>query len=346
MIIAWMMYATLLTVLVAVAAIAAERSVAVWRGGRRLVWLAALGAATVVPVLLATRAVWTRVRIVRPDVRWTAVERPEAAHNDVPPATTISKLSLLRAIVAIRADHAMTAVDPYALTVWLPVSGALLLLYLGALVGVRLRQRRWRESAIDGEPVLLARDVGPAVVGMFAPRVVVPDWMLTLDRRSRILVLRHENEHICAGDPQLLAFATLLVILFPWNPALWFIVNRIRLAVEVDCDSRVLLGADDTGEYGALLLKVCAHRTTTMALAPALAEHTAHIERRIIAMTAQRPRRPLAVSIAFASLALVVVAIACAMPRPVELSTVTLGLSKELLTQPIVVVTGQQSRTP
>jgi bla regulator protein blaR1 len=341
-IIAWMVYTALLTVLVAIAAIAAERSVAVWRGGRRLVWLAALGSATVVPLVLATRTIWTHVRIVRPDAHWMAVERPAASQVDVLPATTISKLSLLRAVVAVRADRAMTVVEPYALAVWLAVSATLLLWYLGALAGIRLLERRWRESSVDGEPVLLARDVGPAVVGMFTPRVVVPDWILTLDRRSRLLVLRHENEHICAGDPQLLAFANLVAIIFPWNPALWFIVNRMRLAVEVDCDARVLLGADDTGDYGALLLKVCAHRTTEMVLAPALAEHTAHIERRIIAMTAQRQRRPLAVSIAFASLSLSVLAIAYVMPRPVELSPAALGVSKELLTQPIVIVTGHR----
>ncbi len=335
MIIAWMLYAALLTLLMAGAALAAERTIAIWHGRRRFVWVAALGAAVVIPVALSTHALWTRERAVRSDV--AAQETAGTPGNAARPATILAA-SVLRGAIAIRADRVMVAADPFARRAWAFVSGALFLFYLGAMARVRRRARRWPETRIDGETVLLAHDVGPAVVGMFAPRVVVPEWALSLDRRSRMLMLRHEDEHMCAGDPQLLTVAALALLLFPWNPALWFIVERLRLAIEIECDSRVLLDSDSSRDYGLLLLAVCAHRSASMPLAPALAEHPAHIERRILAMTAQRPRRPLAVSVVFAALSVAMLTLAYTMPRPYELGPTAFGLDSGLLTLPNVIV--------
>ena len=55
----------------------------------------------------------------------------------------------------------------------------------------------------------------------------------------------------------LIAAAAWAVALFPWNPALWLIVKRLRLAIEIDCDARVLAGRrSDVRDYGMLLLTV------------------------------------------------------------------------------------------
>lgn len=44
----------------------------------------------------------------------------------------------------------------------------------------------------------------------------------------------------------------------PWNPALWWIVRRLRLAIETDCDRRVLHAGTDVHAYGVLLLNAAA----------------------------------------------------------------------------------------
>ena len=48
----------------------------------------------------------------------------------------------------------------------------------------------------------------------------------------------------------------------PWNMALWFMAHRLRLAIEVDCDRRVMRGQDvDTRSYAELLLAVGQRRS-------------------------------------------------------------------------------------
>ena len=166
---------------------------------------------------------------------------------------------------------------------------------------------------------MVAPNLGPAVIGILEPRVVIPVWAFELDVRSRRFMSRHEDEHIRAADPQLLCVAALTLVFFPWNPALWLIVARLRLAIEVDCDARVLLDGNEGGAYGALLLAVCARRGTSLPLAAALAEHTPDIERRIIAMTELRPRWALLSSSVFATLAAAAIALAAIAPRPTSL---------------------------
>src|SRR5215213_4430185 len=139
--------------------------------------------------------------------------------------------------------------DPALRLAW-GASSAAVVLALAAMGAVlALRRRGWRAAEVDGVPVLVSRDVGPAVVGLFRSRIVLPAWALAADEEARRLVLEHEREHVNAGDPRLLAAAFLFAALTPWNPAAWWQLRRLRLAVEVDCDARVLGGGGDVRAY-------------------------------------------------------------------------------------------------
>jgi outer membrane receptor protein involved in Fe transport len=70
----------------------------------------------------------------------------------------------------------------------------------------------------------------------------------------------------------------------PWNPALWFMLSRLRLAVELDCDARVLRGGVAPNTYGNLLIDL-AERAAPLRLATtALADDSSHLAQRILAM--------------------------------------------------------------
>jgi TonB family protein len=115
--------------------------------------------------------------------------------------------------------------------------------------------------------------------------VVLPEWILSLDEPLRAIVLRHEEEHRSARDPYLLFGAALAVALMPWNVALWFQARRLRLAIELDCDARVLRTHPSTERYGLLMLTIAQRRSVAPTLfAPMLSEPTTQLERRIIAM--------------------------------------------------------------
>jgi TonB family protein len=104
-------------------------------------------------------------------------------------------------------------------------------------------------------------------------------------------VLRHEDEHRRARDPFLLAFAIALVVLLPWNVGVLWQVRRLRLAVELDCDARVLGAEPHPERYGLLLLTIAQRRSHGLArLITSLLEPAHHLGERITAM--QSPVRP------------------------------------------------------
>ena len=120
----------------------------------------------------------------------------------------------------------------------------------------------------------------PAVDGRRAA-----EWILSLDESLRAIVLRHEEEHRIARDPYLLFGAAIVVALMPWNVALWFQARRLRLAIEMDCDARVLRAHPSPERYGMLILTIAQRRSVAPAMfAPMLSEPTTNLERRILAM--------------------------------------------------------------
>jgi TonB family protein len=142
-----------------------------------------------------------------------------------------------------------------------------------------------------------------------------------MDAPLRRLVLRHELEHRAAGDPWLLLGGVTAIALAPWNVALWWQVGRLRLAVEVDCDARVLRAHGNTPaaveRYGLLLLALGQRGGGLLRLAvPALSEPVSTLERRIAAMTDRTPRNRWLRALALAGTAAAVTAVACVTPSP------------------------------
>ncbi len=76
------------------------------------------------------------------------------------------------------------------------------------------------------------------------------------------LILEHERQHMLARDPLLLRAGILLVMLVPWNLPLWWQLRRLRLAIELDCDARVLGSGADAIRYAEVLLGVVRRVTT------------------------------------------------------------------------------------
>lgn len=304
---AWMVYAVLVASLVALATIAVDRVFAIWRLPRRYLWLTAMVVATVAPFIAATRDVPTPLpsrQIERPLVGTTSL--PRAAASVTPTRTALTT----------RVMRVLSRADRPARILWMATSAIAAVVLLGAFVTIRMRRASWKPATVDGHSAWIARDVGPAVVGLMRPRIVLPEWALQLGDTDRGLVLRHESEHIRAGDPLLLLAASLLLVAMPWNPALWWMTRRMRLAMEIDCDARVLRGTDAIHQYGMLLLAVTERRGHTLPLVASLTEQRGLLERRILAMTAPRHSYPRLVSAALALVACAATIAAAQAPVP------------------------------
>lgn len=157
----------------------------------------------------------------------------------------------------------------------LVVSSMLLLWGLAtfARVAMLLWSARRGESGnrvvVDGVPAVITKSLGPATVGLIRSRVVLPRWVLALPGAQRQYVVRHEEEHRRAHDSQLLFFMSILLLLAPWSLALWWQLRRLRLAVEMDCDNRVVSALGNRHEYGQLLFRVAEASSRGPQLQPA-----------------------------------------------------------------------------
>jgi TonB family protein len=270
MIIRWMLELVAMTALFSVAALAAERLLRLWRKQARGVWAAAMGLSLLLPLItLAQSAGYLPSFPTAPPLPQFG---PAGIHV------------LPRVVIGATTSH----IDLVIALLWAAASVAITTRFVLAARALGRRRAAWRAAEVDGQPLLVSEDAGPAVVGFRRPAVVIPDWVLGLEQPLRQLVLRHEREHLEHNDPRLIVAALGAATIAPWNPVLWFQLRRLRAALELDCDLRVLRAHPDARRYGTLLLAVAQRTDRTELLAAALTEATSLLGRRIAAM-----RRPL-----------------------------------------------------
>ena len=270
MIAAWMLWSAGIGVLFLVAGLAAEKLLT--HGGRptRWVWIVAGAATTALSVLRIPGA---------PSEQ--AVPPPGYAPPLLEPLTvTVGRDSMLRSF------------DDLLVLGWVVLSSLLVVTVLFAFARLVREGRSWQPGSLGHRSVLWSRDTGPTIVGLLRPRVVLPAWVRAISRREQELILAHEEEHIRAGDARLRFLMTLPLFVFPWNPALWLQRHRLNLAVELDCDRRVMRRMPGHRHaYGNLLLRVGAGRNGLHRVAlVALSEGRSQLERRITRLEEQMPR--------------------------------------------------------
>jgi TonB family protein len=264
MIATWMLSALLFTTLLAATAWCAEAALRTARQSTRWPWLGALPVAVTWPVIAPLAR-----RMLR------ASAEPIQAAATLPSISVPAQLS--------GAASWLPQIDAVLLTLWATASLIVLVRLVRALTLLARVRRAGRPQVVDGVNVLVSENMGPAVLGIVQPIVLLPALLLDLEEPLRRLILRHEDEHRRAHDPLIVLGSAIAVALVPWNLPLWWITRRARLALEVDCDARVLARDGNATQYGRLLLLI-AQRQTVTSLAPMLAAYDTHLERRINAM--------------------------------------------------------------
>ena len=268
MIATWMLYAALIGALVSVAAVAMSAVFSALRLPSRFVWAASIALSIAWPT---GAAIWRLMPAQQTPVR----VMPFAISVQPVQVVADDGIMLNRAVLV---DRALVAL-------WAVLTAFLLVRLAQSIAALRKRRGEWRAERLDGVSVCVSRNVGPAVVGLRSMDVVVPEWITALDASLRAIVLRHEQEHRTARDPHLLFMSSVAIALMPWNIALWVQARRLRLAVEMDCDARVLRAHPSTERYGLLMLTIAQRRSIAPPVfSPMLSEPSSHLERRILAM--------------------------------------------------------------
>jgi beta-lactamase regulating signal transducer with metallopeptidase domain len=279
MIAAFIVYSVLLSALVAAAAWLIEAALAAFGKGRRLAWIAGIALALGLPLGMALLQSTQPVVPVFSSV--TLMERMIAPAIITVAAPEIAKTRIAGA-----------SLDSLAFGAWAFASFALLSYYGASLWRLSRHARRWPTHRFGSHAVTVAEDVGPAAFGWLHPRVVFPRWLLSAPAETQQMAMLHEREHLIVRDPQILTTATLLFALFPWNAPLAWMLRRLRFAMEVDCDARVVRGGADPACYGEALLYVSQRQAPAPATSIALIERPSQLERRINIMFASPRRYP------------------------------------------------------
>jgi beta-lactamase regulating signal transducer with metallopeptidase domain len=92
-------------------------------------------------------------------------------------------------------------------------------------------------------PVLRATsaDVGPALVGAWRTRIVLPaDFERRYDTTERALILAHEAMHARRRDGWWCLLAQIVVAMFWFHPLAWWALGALRHDQELACDAAVL----------------------------------------------------------------------------------------------------------
>lgn len=303
--IAWMVYAALIAGIVAVGGLAMERLAAAMGQPRRIAWVPALTLAVVIPLVGG----WRGSGVVP-----VAMESGTAA-----PATSgsVAVEDLWSVIPKLPVPRGM-ATRRIAQFAWAAGSLASLAVLAGVLVQVARGRRRWGRTRVRGAEVYVSRRFGPALVGVARPKVVIPAWVLELAPGARDAIIRHETEHARAHDHLVLLYGGLVAAAFPWSPAIWWMYRRLRAAVELDCDRRVLASGIGVAEYGDILLGAGSRSRGRWGFSPAMGQPESLLERRLKTMSETARKLNGGYAALLAAVAVGALVVACDTPVPTE----------------------------
>lgn len=292
---------------------------------------------TVVVTALFSGAAWSMDRAFRPFAvprRWIwaggivasmglsltfFLPRPAPSPVPVPPVSAPVVQTVGNALESVSVFATPAALprnlDPWLIGGWGLLSLIAALVILRAFLKLNHLRSSWRRDRIDGHEVVISDGFGPALLGLVRPTIILPRWALEAAPEDRDLMIRHEQEHMAAGDAYLLAGALLLGVAFPWNVPIWWLGHRLRVAVEIDCDRRVLHRTPKVREYAELLLRIGSAGSIPGLRALAFSRPTSFLERRVRAMTDQTSPRLLR-TMAFVCASVLLTLGACEMDRP------------------------------
>ena len=305
MILGWMVYSILFSGLCVLAAHALENAARVIGKPTRWIWFAAMAATLGITMMAMYEEVIGATGLIP--------HRHGPSWLDGP------------ASIYIRFYDSLMRWDPILSPLLWGSSAIVAAMFAVAISRLVQRRRAWQRASLDGHSVLVSDAEGPAIVGFIKSVIVVPKWALAESERVRSLIMAHELEHQRAGDHFLSALALIATVIQPWNPAVWWIARRLRVALEVDCDSRVLRRGSDPRTYGLLLLEAGSRAAGCRLPIPALSRPLSSLEERLQIITAER-RSGRMQAARLALVAGILIATAAFMPEPGALHCMLEGL--------------------
>lgn len=304
----WMIYAVSVSAVLSAAALIAEHSARQRRSSSRWFWLLAIVASLAIPAAMTSVSIEIPVEL-RPSVPQNVIALHEITSTHLSPAIWIENHD--------GSSSAFQHVQLHAKDVWYAASVLMILILLIAATHLHWRKRQWTTVSVCDVSVYLSADVGPAVVGLLRPRIVLPAWLLDSPLEQQAAVIAHERSHIDAHDPTLLTIALCLIAFMPWNLPLWWQLRRLRCAIEVDCDVRVLKAGYKVAIYGETLIAVGERQSRYIGSVAGMSESRSFLERRLKLMLQKPVKRKLRVAVLLGCMSITLATLAAQVSPPI-----------------------------
>ncbi|HME37981.1 MAG TPA: M56 family metallopeptidase [Steroidobacteraceae bacterium] len=304
---AWMLYVMAVTLLLAAAAWVAEYAQRLRHSSTRWIWVLAIVLSLLIPTVIASVSIQIP-NILSPAVSQKVIALRTATSAHLSPTLLISG--------SPRTVAEWRKLDPFLERAWPAVSIAMWVGLMASGAHLYWRKRNWSTGMLGGARVYIAPEVGPAVVGLLRPSIVVPTWLISSSPSHQDAVIAHESSHLDAGDTRLFTAALFLLVFMPWNLPLWWQLRRLRYAIEVDCDRRVLKSGQDAVGYGETLIAVGERKSTYIGAVAAMSESKSFLERRIMIMMSKPAKWWRASAMALLAFSVALVAVAAQVSPP------------------------------
>ena len=131
----------------------------------------------------------------------------------------------------------------------------------------------------------------PSVIGFFSPRILIPAWLFDkLTRAELEQIVIHEAGHISRADDWINLFQKIGLVLFPLNPVLMWIDQRLCFERELACDDGVLESTHAAGAYASCLVSLAERSQDRRAVSLSLGawERQSELTRRVHSILRRR----------------------------------------------------------
>ncbi len=297
-----MAYSLVVSLLMGLAAFLLEKGVRFARIPARAIWFISIG----LSVGLSLFALFNPIMETRPVAQATAAWVKRAEPSMVPPSLAT-----------------LDAWSPWLLGMSLTMSAVFVLLAAWTFLRLGRETDALPEEEVNGITIKRSATFGPALVGVRKARVVIPHWLASVDPEAENMAIEHEFSHLTARDSVLQFAALVLAIAMPWNPIIWWQFARLRDAVEVDCDVRILDTGTDVATYASILVEIAANRINSPFPAVAFFSTNSQLARRVTTMVQHKgPPRYLRTTL-LAAFGLALAFTACETPQPVGVEPIS-----------------------
>lgn len=98
----------------------------------------------------------------------------------------------------------------------------------------------------------------PIILGIFHPKILLPEYILNLPEKYVDDVIKHELQHYKNYDLWIACLIRILVCLYWWNPFIYILRDKLMLIIELDSDMMILEEGDENKkvDYAECLISI------------------------------------------------------------------------------------------